>query len=688
MNRKMLSTLIMAATMAIGGLGAANINSNKTSQRNEVLLSSASASSTATSNSEGSTSSASASSTATSNSEGSTSSASASSIAASNSEVSASNSSAKATATSNSEVSTTNSSAKATATSNSEASTTNSSAKATATSNSEASTTNSSAKATATSNSEASTTNSSAKATATSNSEASTTNSSAKATATSNSETSTSNSSAQTEHKGNQGTSSQGGQTEHKGNQGTSNQGGQTEHKGNQGTSNQGGQTENKGNQGTSNQGGQTEHKGNQGTSSQGGQTEHKGNQGTSNQGGQTENKGNQGTSNQGGQTENKGNQGTSNQGGQTEHKGNQSNSQTTQQQPLTTYDGLVSTNNKTINVMSAPTTVPSYSFVVGTLGNGKNVKIISKDNGYYEIEFGGSIGYVNINDINTTAATIPTSTSVANKENSIKENVNYPTSMKKYVAQQLQSYKEATGNSMTKEQLENTAKQISTAVNPKAAATVFEFLKVNEYRNVNAQELNQALQGKGVLEGQGQAFINAAKEYNLDPVYLLAQCALETGWGHSNFAQGTTIKEVANLNDPIKNSKGQLVGYKMIKLKKPVTVYNLFGVGAYDNTKEFSNKATITAEAYAYEHGWTSVSSALQGAAEFLANNYVHNSKYNQNTPYALRYVNGGDSEIWHQYSTDINYGQSIGEIMKQYSYLYNANDRFSFGIPTFQNK
>ena len=496
MNRKMLSTLIMAATMAIGGLGAANINSNKTSQRNEVLLSSASASSTATSNSEGSTSSASA-----------------SSIAASNSEVSASNSSAKATATSNSE-------------------------------------------------------------------------------------TSTSNSSAQTEHKGNQGTSSQGGQTEHKGNQGTSNQ------------------------------------------------------------------------------------------GGQTEHKGNQSNSQTTQQQPLTTYDGLVSTNNKTINVMSAPTTVPSYSFVVGTLGNGKNVKIISKDNGYYEIEFGGSIGYVNINDINTTAATIPTSTSVANKENSIKENVNYPTSMKKYVAQQLQSYKEATGNSMTKEQLENTAKQISTAVNPKAAATVFEFLKVNEYRNVNAQELNQALQGKGVLEGQGQAFINAAKEYNLDPVYLLAQCALETGWGHSNFAQGTTIKEVANLNDPIKNSKGQLVGYKMIKLKKPVTVYNLFGVGAYDNTKEFSNKATITAEAYAYEHGWTSVSSALQGAAEFLANNYVHNSKYNQNTPYALRYVNGGDSEIWHQYSTDINYGQSIGEIMKQYSYLYNANDRFSFGIPTFQNK
>ena len=671
MNRKMLSTLIMAATMAIGGLGAANINSNKTSQRNEVLLSSASASSTATSNSEGSTSSASASSTATSNSEGSTSSASASSIAASNSEGSASNSSAKATATSNSEASATNSSAKAT--SNSEASATNSSAKATATSNSEASTTNSSAKATATSNSEASTTNSSAKATATSNSEASTTNSSAKATATSNSETSTSNSSAQTEHKGNQGTSSQGGQTEHKGNQGTSNQGGQTEHKGNQGTSNQGGQTENKGNQGTSNQGGQTEHKGNQGTSSQGGQTEHKGNQGTSNQGGQTENKGNQGTSNQ---------------GGQTEHKGNQSNSQTTQQQPLTTYDGLVSTNNKTINVMSAPTTVPSYSFVVGTLGNGKNVKIISKDNGYYEIEFGGSIGYVNINDINTTAATIPTSTSVANKENSIKENVNYPTSMKKYVAQQLQSYKEATGNSMTKEQLENTAKQISTAVNPKAAATVFEFLKVNEYRNVNAQELNQALQGKGVLEGQGQAFINAAKEYNLDPVYLLAQCALETGWGHSNFAQGTTIKEVANLNDPIKNSKGQLVGYKMIKLKKPVTVYNLFGVGAYDNTKEFSNKATITAEAYAYEHGWTSVSSALQGAAEFLANNYVHNSKYNQNTPYALRYVNGGDSEIWHQYSTDINYGQSIGEIMKQYSYLYNANDRFSFGIPTFQNK
>ena len=526
MNRKTLSTLIMAATMAIGGLGAANINSNKTSQRNEVLLSSASASSTASSNSGGSTAS----------------------------------SNAKATASSNSGENTSSASASSTASSNSGASTASSSAKAIASSNSN-----------------------------------------------------------------------------------STNQRGQTEHKGDQGTSNKGGQTEHKENQGTSNKGGQTEHKGNQGTS---------------------------------------------NKGGQIEHKGNQEKPQVVPQQPLTTYDGLVSTNNKTINVMSAPTTIPSYSFVVGTLSNGKNVKIISKDNGYYEIEFGGSIGYVNASDVNTTATAIPTSTSVANSENSIKKNVNYPTTMKKYVAQQLKSYNEAYGNSLTKAQLENTTKQISEAVNPKAAATVFEFLNVNKYRNVNAQEFNQALQGKGVLQGQGQAFINAAKKYNLDPVYLLAQCALETGWGQSNFAKGTTITEVADMNAPIKNSKGQLIGYKMIKLKKTVTVYNLFGVGAYDNTKEFSDKATITAEAYAYNHGWTSVSSALQGAAEFIANNYVHNSKYGQNTPYALRYINGEGSSINHQYSTDINYGQTIGEIMKQYSYLYNANDKFSFGIPTFQSK
>ena len=45
-----------------------------------------------------------------------------------------------------------------------------------------------------------------------------------------------------------------------------------------------------------------------------------------------------------------------------------------------------------------------------------------------------------------------------------------------------------------------------------------------------------------------------------------------------------------------------------MIKLSKPVTVYNLFGIGAYDNLPTFTNRALILGTTYAYNKGWTSV--------------------------------------------------------------------------------
>ena len=44
-----------------------------------------------------------------------------------------------------------------------------------------------------------------------------------------------------------------------------------------------------------------------------------------------------------------------------------------------------------------------------------------------------------------------------------------------------------------------------------------------------------------------------------------------------------------------------------MIKLSKPVTVYNLFGIGAKDNSSVFPNRALILGTTYAYNRGWRS---------------------------------------------------------------------------------
>ena len=276
--------------------------------------------------------------------------------------------------------------------------------------------------------------------------------------------------------------------------------------------------------------------------------------------------------------------------------------------------------------------------------------------------------------------------------------NVKYDYTLDKYVADELHNYMNVVGGNLSKAQLNNLTTQLKNAINPKASQTPFQFLKVGRYRNVNYTNVQGLLQGKGVLSGEGKAFVEAAMQYNLDPVYLIAQSALETGWGTSNFAKGITINQIADTNAPIYKD-GVLVGYKMIKLAHPVTVYNLFGIAAYNNkssneavllasnkaTPVFKNETTIMATTYAYEHGWTSVSKAIFGAAQFLSENYVHNPNIAQDTPYELRFIDAPNGDIWHQYSSDIQYAETIGEIMSENKDLYANGDTFQFAIPEF---
>ncbi|MGL4656681.1 MAG: N-acetylglucosaminidase, partial [Sarcina sp.] len=258
--------------------------------------------------------------------------------------------------------------------------------------------------------------------------------------------------------------------------------------------------------------------------------------------------------------------------------------------------------------------------------------------------------------------------------------NENYNSTLTDYVAAQLKQYNEIMGgeNGFSKEKLAQIKTKLTNAINPAAATEMYQFLNVATYRDVNEAAFAKALQGKGIFSGQAQAFINAAKEYNLDPVYFMAQSALETGWGTSAFAKGITINEVQKVdsNGHFVTKNGKPI---MIKLSKPVTVYNLFGIGAFDNNP------TIGATTYAYNHGWTSIPAAINGAAKFLHNQYLDNN-IKQDTPYELRYINAPLYDIWHQYSTDIQYAQSIGSIIDQYTNLYSPTDTFVFNIPKFK--
>lgn len=213
----------------------------------------------------------------------------------------------------------------------------------------------------------------------------------------------------------------------------------------------------------------------------------------------------------------------------------------------------------------------------------------------------------------------------------------------------------------------------------------ILQFLRIDKFRNINRSALERYLEKNnvGILKGQANALIVAAKNREIDPIYFTAVSIYETAYGQKTLAKGLEVREIADLNKEIKNKDGELIGYKMISLNKPITVYNLYEIGAYENSKAFPDRALITAVAYAYNSGWTNISKAIDGAAEFISNNYIHNPKYEQNTAYKMRYINN-ISYVWHQYSTVPWYGMAIDEKMKEMENIY-LDKNFIYDRPKF---
>ncbi|MDM0450973.1 SH3 domain-containing protein [Clostridium perfringens] len=347
-----------------------------------------------------------------------------------------------------------------------------------------------------------------------------------------------------------------------------------------------------------------------------------------------------------------------SNQGTQTPEKpSNPENSNKT---------GVV-TASKGLNVRKEANT---SSKIIGILNSGESVEIIGEENGFYKITYKGQEAYSSKNYINifNSNSNVNPGLDIGNASKT-----NYGVSLNEYIKLQQRNNPSNYSHS-----------ELEKHINPAKATNKLQFLRIDKFRSVNVSGLSSRLSNKGVLTGQGQAFINAAKAFNIDPIYLVSQCLHETGNGTSKLAKGVTITEIADESRPIYNGTGQLVGYHMIKLSKPVTVYNLFGIGAKDNSSVFPNRALILGTTYAYNRGWTSIENAIKGAAEFVSLNYVHSSRYSQNTLYKMRY-NQNVSNIWHQYATTPWYASSIADIMRSYQDLYLENN-FTFDVPVFE--
>ncbi|QHW36537.1 autolysin [Staphylococcus ursi] len=184
------------------------------------------------------------------------------------------------------------------------------------------------------------------------------------------------------------------------------------------------------------------------------------------------------------------------------------------------------------------------------------------------------------------------------------------------------------------------TEKAMNTEALEKDPTLIYQFLKLDTYQGLGAEELNELLKGKGILEGQGAAFKEAAQKHNINEIYLISHALLETGNGTSQLANGGHVD---------KNNKVVTTGEPKY--------YNMFGIGAIDT--DALRNGFKTAEKY----GWNTVSKAIIGGAEFIRDRYIGSG---QNTLYRMRW--NPEHPATHQYATDINWANVNAQRMKSF--------------------
>ena len=180
-----------------------------------------------------------------------------------------------------------------------------------------------------------------------------------------------------------------------------------------------------------------------------------------------------------------------------------------------------------------------------------------------------------------------------------------------------------------------------------------YQFLDLSHTNGVSAESLNSFLEGKGILEGMGQAFVDAANASGVSEVYLVAHACLETGNGTSTLANGVSVNGT--------------------------TVYNMFGIGAYDDSALYSGSQR------AYSEGWTSPEAAIKGGAEWISQWYINAESSRQNTLYKMLW--NPETPGQHQYATDISWAvkQAIN-IEKIFAVFPEAV--LSYDIPVYQGE
>ena len=136
----------------------------------------------------------------------------------------------------------------------------------------------------------------------------------------------------------------------------------------------------------------------------------------------------------------------------------------------------------------------------------------------------------------------------------------------------------------------------------------------------------------------------------NISEIYLVAHACLETGNGTSQLATGVEVNGV--------------------------TVYNMFGIAAYDNS------ALSSGSQKAYKEGWITPAAAIMGGAKWISEYYINSSDGRQNTLYKMRWNPDNPGE--HMYATDIGWAVKQAIIIERMVDLF-PEASISYEIPVY---
>ncbi|KAB7665194.1 hypothetical protein F9279_21335 [Bacillus sp. B1-b2] len=185
-----------------------------------------------------------------------------------------------------------------------------------------------------------------------------------------------------------------------------------------------------------------------------------------------------------------------------------------------------------------------------------------------------------------------------------------------------------------------------------------FQFMNLGKPTGISADVLNQYLKGKGILEGKGEAFVQAGSQFGVNEIYLMAHAILETGNGTSELANGIEY-----------NGK---------------KVYNMYGIGANDGV------AIENGSKRAYSEGWFTPEAAIIGGAAFIGEGYLR-GEYLQNTLYEMRWnpeAMEKKNKPQHQYATDIGWAsKQVRTLSNVLNEVYNIKPfTLYLEIPVYQ--